>query len=60
MERVGCAASQADPHATDVQAASGEFPITAVYSHEALGDGGAVCKIMERVALGTLKGTLDR
>ena len=39
---------QANPHASDVQAASGEFPITAVYSHEALGDGGAVCKIMER------------
>ena len=41
--------TRADPHVGAPSSAEGVFPITEVYSHEALGDGGIVCRIMERV-----------
>jgi len=41
--------THADPHVGAPPSDEGVFPITEVYSHEALGDGGIVCRIMERV-----------
>ena len=42
------AQTQSDPHLHTFADPLGQFPITAVYTHAALGDGGSVCKIMER------------
>ena len=42
------AQTDSDPHLGERAAASGSFPILEVYTHEALGDGGSVCRIMER------------
>ena len=49
--------THSDPH-VGAPAPSGVFPITDIYSHEALGDGGSVCRIMER-EIGRARARLD-